>query len=108
MKSYVIPSKEFNNGLVILHCVTNDLRSKKCPLEIATEISILALNLKNENNNVTISGLVPRSEKLNVKRIDVNKYLLSLCAENDFNFIDNSNINIETHLVAYKWLTSKF
>ena len=98
MKSYVVPSKEFNNDLVILHCGTNDLRSNKSPLEIATEISILALDLKNENNNVMISGLVPRRDKFNDKGIEVNKYLLSLCAENDFNFIDNSNINIETHL----------
>ena len=45
-----------------------------------------------------ISGLVPRRDKFNDKGIEVNKYLLSLCAENDFNFIDNSNINIETHL----------
>ena len=98
MKSYVVPSKEFNNDLVILHCGTNDLRSNKSPLEIATEISILALDLKNENNNVMISGLVPRRDKFNDKGIEVNKYLPSLCAENDFNFIDNSNINIETHL----------
>ena len=45
------------------------------PLEIVTEILILALDLKNENNNVMISGLVPRRDKLNDKGIEVNKYL---------------------------------
>ena len=98
MQSYVIPWKEFHNDLAILHCGTNDLRSNKSPLEIATGISIIALDLKNENNNVMIPGLVPRRDELKDKGIELNKYLLSLCAENDFTFIDNSNINIEIHL----------
>ena len=77
MKSYVIPSKEFHNDLVILHCDTNDLRSNKSLLEISTEISILALDLKNENINVMISGIVPRRDKLNDKGIEVKKYILT-------------------------------
>ena len=65
MFSYVQPSKEFNNDLVILHCGTNDLRSEKPPLEIANEIMDLALEVKTNLNEVMVSGIVPRRDKLN-------------------------------------------
>ena len=45
-----------------------------------------------------ISGLVPRRDKLNDKGNLVNDDLKSLCAENNFHFIDNSNISVNTHL----------
>ena len=97
MRSYVTPSKEYNNDLVILHCGTNDLRSNKQPKEIATEIIDVALDLKTVENEVMISVIVPRSDHLNNKGMEVNKYLL-LCKENHFNFIDNSNIDTKTQL----------
>ena len=46
MHSYVQPSKDFNNDLVILHCGTNDLRTERQPLEIANEIMDLASEMK--------------------------------------------------------------
>ena len=98
MKSYVIPSKEFENDLIILHCGTNDLRSTKSPTEIATEIYNLALDLKTTKNDVMISGIVPRRDKLNDKGMEVNKCVFSFCSEHNIHFIDNSNINIKTHI----------
>ena len=52
MKSYVIPTKRFENDLVILHCGTNDLRSAKNPNDIAEEIIELALDMKTEENEL--------------------------------------------------------
>ena len=56
MKSYVNPSKEFND-LIILHCGTNDLRSNKLPNEIAKEIADLANELKTDKNEVMVSTI---------------------------------------------------
>ena len=81
MQSYANPSKEFNNDLIILHCGTNDLRSNKQPNEIANEIAGLAIDLKTEKNDVMVSSIAPRRDKLNQKVINVNNLLFSLCLE---------------------------
>ena len=98
MHSYAQPSKEFNNDLVILHCGTNDLRTEKEPLEIAKEVIELALEMKSTNNEVMVSGIVSRRDKLNDKSKEVNKLLQSLCISKKLLFIDNSNINPVYHL----------
>ena len=98
MKSYVIPSKEFENDLVILHSGTNDLRGKNSAEDIATDIIQLAKEMKTEKNEVMVSGIIPRNDKYNDKGMDVNKFLMSFCLTCKFHFIDNSNINKETHL----------
>ena len=98
MHSYVKPSKDFNNELVILHCGTNDLRSEKQPLEIANEIMDLASEMKTNINEVMVSGIVQRRDKLNDKGKQVNQLLQSSCISKNFHFIDNSNINPEYHL----------
>ena len=36
MKSYVIPTKKYENDLIILHCVTNDLRENTSAENIVT------------------------------------------------------------------------
>ena len=98
MRSYAQPTKEFNNDLVILHCGTNDLRTEKQPLEIAKEVIELASDMKSNNNEAMVSGLVPRRDKLHGKGKEVNKLLQSLCISKKLFFIDNSNINPEYHL----------
>ena len=98
MKSYAIPSKDFDNDLTIIHCGTNDLRSEKKPIEIAAEIIEVAQDLKTNTNEIMLSGIIPRRDKLNGKGKLVNDCLQTLCAENNFHFIDNSNINAHTQL----------
>ena len=98
MKSYVIPTKSFENDLIILHCGTNDLRSIKKPSDIANEIINLALDLKTEKNDLMISGIVPRRDKFNGKGMEVNKYLISQCNVNNIHYIDNKNLNTTSDL----------
>ena len=98
MRSHVIPSKRFENDLVILHCGTNDLRGNKTAEIIATDIMNLAKEMKSEENEVMVSGIIPRNDNLNEKGIDVNKFLVTFCKTFNFIFIDNSNINKVTHL----------
>ena len=98
MKNYIIPSKKYENDLVILHMGTNDLKNPKSAKEIATEIVELAIDMKTEQNEIMISGIVPRRDNLNEKAIEVNRFLQSSCSTYNFYFIDNGNINRETHL----------
>ena len=49
-------------------------------------------------NDILISGLTPRSDKHGSKCLAVNDKLKKLCEENNFEFIDNSNIKIKEHL----------
>ena len=98
MKSYVIPSKDYDNDLVILHCGTNDLKDGKSAKDIANDIIELGSDMKTEKNDVIISGIVPRRDKLNDKGMEVNKYLIALCNSCNFYFLDHSNVNKETHL----------
>ena len=93
MKSYANPSKEFNNDLIILHCGSN-----KQPNEIAKEIADLAIDLKTEKNDVMVSSIAPRRNKLNQKGINVNNLLFSLFLEHNIHLIDNSNIETDIHL----------
>ena len=48
MENYVIPSKKYENDLVILHVGTNDLRDQKAATEIAEEIAEVAIDMKTE------------------------------------------------------------
>ena len=55
-------------------------------------------DMKTEKNEVMVSGIIPRNYKYNDKGMDVDKFLISFCLTCKFYFIDNSNINKETHL----------
>ena len=74
MKSYGIPSKAYNNDVVILHIGTNNLKDAKNAQEIATEIIDIAVEMKSDKNEVMISGIIPRNDKFNGKGIEVNNF----------------------------------
>ena len=93
MKSYVLPTKEYDNDIVILHCGTNDLRGNKEPKDIANEIGELALSIKTVSNDIMISGIVPRRDSLHEKGKKVNEQLKVICREKNMHFIDNTNIS---------------
>ena len=98
MNSHVCPTIKRDPGRIILHCGTNDLRSKATPKEIAEEITDLGNSMKTNENKVIISGLVPRGDQWHNKAMEVNKFLKQLCVSQDFYFIDNTNIQAEYHL----------
>lgn len=92
MRDYVKPSLKFNPDLIILHTGVNNIRSNKSPNVIAEDIVNLACDIKNNSNDVVISGLVGRSDNLNFKLQQVNDILISKCTERNLLYIDNSNI----------------
>ena len=72
--------REFNPDHTILHCGTNDLNSDRTSSQIAKEIIDLALSLKSDKNEISISLLTPRSDKLNNKVSEVNNCLINMCS----------------------------
>ena len=58
----------------------------------------LASEMKLSNNEVMVSGIVQRRDKLNEKDKEVNKLLQASCKSKNFYFIDNTNINPDYHL----------
>ena len=92
MIHYVKPSLEYNPNLIVMHCSMNDLRSGQPADAIAESVVNLAKTLKTDENDILIPGLTPRSDKHGSKCLAVNVKLKKLCGENNFEFIDNSNI----------------
>ena len=93
MKSYLLPSKSRNPENTVLHCGTNDLKKENSANEISNDIIEVALLCKCDNNNVLVSGIIPRSDKLNAKAIEVNRHIKNKCRKRNICFISNSNIN---------------
>ena len=98
MHSYSWPTMKRNPSRVILHAGTNDLQSDNTALEIANEIINLSKKLKSINNDVIISGIIPRRDKWNEKAKDVNMKVRNDCLNLNIGFIDHNNINIERDL----------
>jgi len=99
MKHYSIPTLKQKPEMVIIHCGTNDLKQKE-PKEVAESVVDLAktISQSNENTAVVISGIVRRGDALNEKAIKVNEILEDLCNKCNIGFIDNGDIDPETHL----------
>ena len=93
MKSYLLPTKSRNPENIVLHCGTNDLKKENSANEISNDIIEVALLRKSDNTNILVSGIIPRSDKLNAKAIEVNRHLKNECRKRNICFISNSNIN---------------
>ena len=57
----------------------------------------LAMTWKTDTNSVFISGIVPRSDKLNEKASKVNSILRHECNVRNICFIDNKHISPRFH-----------
>ena len=94
MKSYILPTKPRNSENVVLCCGTNDLKKENSQhSEISNEIIEVALLCKSDNNNVLVSSIISRSDKINAKANEVNRHLKNECRKRNICFISNSNIN---------------
>ena len=81
-------------GFIKLHHGTNDLNSNSTSEEIADKILNLAASIKTSKNQVFVSGLVIRKDKLNKKGNEVNELLKTKCEIRQLSFIDNKNISL--------------
>ena len=78
-----------------MHCGTNNLREETTPDKIAEEIIKLAVNTKTDKNEVMISSLTFRKDKLQHKVQQVNDYLKIKSSKVNLGFVDNNNLNRE-------------
>ena len=70
-----MPTNSRNPENIVLHCGTNDLKKENSANEISNDIIEVALLCKSDNNNVLVSGIIPRSDKRNAKAIEANRHL---------------------------------
>lgn len=96
MTDYIKPTVRYNPDLIIIHCGTNDLRLRSAE-EIATDVIGLAVDVKNEENEVALSSLIVRNDKYESKRMEVNELIKRMCNDTNLAYVDNSNIK-KVHL----------
>ena len=97
MRDYVKPTLRHNPDLIIVHVGTNDLKSEQTSEEIAVNVLNLVKEIKTTTNEVMISSITTRKDKLNAKGKKVNVQLKSLCSKNSIGYIDN-NLITDKHL----------
>ena len=93
MKSYIQLTKSNIAEYILLHCGTNDLRQDISAVKIGKKMMEVAVCCKSENNNILVSGIIPRRHRLNAKVTQVNIYIENKCNKRNICFKDNSNIN---------------
>ena len=98
MKDYIKPSLKYNPDAIIIHIGTNDLRNEKEPTKIADEIIKLALDVKTDENEVSISAILPRIDEPDDKGKKVNYFLKTKCSKYALGFTSNNNFKPKLHL----------
>ena len=98
MNSHCILTMKRNPKRIVLHCGTNDVSNGDSPEQIAEEIVGLAKAMKNNENTVFVSSIVPRGDRWNAKVSITNRRMKELCAREELPFIDNNNIDRTHHL----------
>ena len=100
MEYYIKPSLRYKNNLLIIHTGTNSLRTATGAEDIANEIVNLAKSMKNESNEIMISGIILRRDRFDMKGLKVNDFLKTLCIVNNIHLINHFNISSVRHLNA--------
>ena len=98
MEDYAQPAIRTNPDHIVIHVGTNDLSSKKESAEISSAIVYLALKLKSDTCQVSVSKLTTRNDQYRKKTFDVNQHLKVLCREKNINIIDHGNTITIRHL----------
>lgn len=99
MADYIRPTLKKSPNNIILHVGTNDLKTKKTPIEIAH--STIELAKSTGDCKTAVSSIITRGDGLKQKAKAVNSILGRLCSERNIGFINNDNINI-VHLNGSK------
>ena len=91
MDDYKKPSIRDKPDHFIMHVGTNDLNSEVSPKSIAESIVDLAMSLKTESDDVSVSNIVLKTDNslLNQIGCGVNSHLKNLCEERNLYLIDN-------------------
>ena len=91
--------RDINPYHIVLHAGTNDLRTENTASQIAKATIDLATSLKNDDNTVTVSGIIPRLDDLNDKANKVNRRLVLMCKKRNISFLSHDeSIDSSKHL----------
>ena len=91
--------RDINPDHNVLHAGTNDSRTENTASQIAKAAIDLATSLKNDDNTVTVSGIVPRLDHLNNKANEVNRRLVLMYKERNISFLSHDeSIDPSKHL----------
>ena len=77
---------------IILHAFPTDLKTEKTDSQISRSIIELGISFKNDRNTVSISAIVPRSDKLDNRGTETNNRLVLKCQEGNIPFLFHSDI----------------
>ena len=96
MYNHIKPTqRNFQPNVYISHIGTNNLPIEMTPEEISEKIITFSKHLKIKDNEVVVSGIVPRADSYKEKAEVVNKVLKDTCTKENMHFICHSNINIK-------------
>ena len=98
LEDYARPTIRTNPDQIVIYDGTSDLSSKKESAEISSAIVDLALNLKSDACQVSVSNLTTRNDQYRKKELEVNQHLNVLCREKNINIIDHGNTITIRHL----------
>ena len=96
-KHYIpVHMSEEKPNLCVIIAGGNDLSGKSTPLQIANELIEAGIACKNNGaSRVFVGSVLPRADpRLQGKRSELNNILASLCMVHNFEFMDNSNMNL--------------
>ena len=91
INDHMKPSREKPDH-TIMHVGTNDLNSGRSSDLITKSTFDLAITLKNNSQNVSISNIIMRNDNFNEKAMEVNGYRKQLCIENSIFLIDHTKV----------------
>ena len=100
MTDHIKPTlQDINPDHIVLHLGTNNLRAENTASQTAKAAINLATSLKNDDNTVTVSDIVPRLDDLNNKANEVNRHLVQMCKERNISFLSHDeNTEPSKHL----------
>ena len=97
MKSHVLPTVGEKPNNIALHTETNDLKIMNTHEDVDMRTLDLAVTYKMDANKVLVSGIVPRSDRLEEKASNVNKFLKNECSVRNICFIHGKRMSPRFH-----------
>ena len=99
MTHYAIPTVKSNLERIIIHCGTNNLKMDGSPEAIAEKTIELAKSVRSTTNEVVISNIIPRRDKLADKGSKVNNIVENFCKEDEtIKFMRQKSLNSKKHI----------
>ena len=99
MSHYAIPTVKSNPDRIIIHYGTNNLKMDESPEPVAEKTIKLAKNVKSTTNEVVISSIIPRKDKIADKGSKVNGILENFCKEDEtIKFMRQKSLDSKKHI----------